>query len=196
MEEHMRKRYGSKSFFTLFLISYLIILIIPAILAGGLYYQALKMTREKYIESEQAELSRAAAYFERYLEQLDSMSAKLVYDTDLRYIARMRKPEPGEKNVVQVVRFSERIKDMLSAEQHSDFMLMLRNNEFIFTNTSVVYGLEFFYDKSRTYREMTLEEWTEKSFSAQRRNFLPLQEVYWIGADQRYFPGGFNLSNT
>lgn len=180
MEEHMRKRYGSKSFFTLFLISYLIILIIPAILAGGLYYQALKMTREKYIESEQAELSRAAAYFERYLEQLDSMSAKLVYDTDLRYIARMRKPEPGEKNVVQVVRFSERIKDMLSAEQYSDFMLMLRDNEFIFTNTSVVYGLEFFYDKSRIYQKMTLEEWTGKSFSASKRNFLPLQGVYWI----------------
>ena len=59
---------------------------------------------------------------------------------------------------------SERIKDMLSAEQYSDFMLMLRDNEFIFTNTSVVYGLEFFYDKSRTYREMTLEELTGKSF--------------------------------
>lgn len=92
----MSRRYRIWSVFTLFLVSYIMVLIVPACLAGYLYHQAMTMSREKYIESEQGRLSRSIAYFERYLEQLDSTVLKLSYDRDLQQILQKRILIPSE----------------------------------------------------------------------------------------------------
>ena len=62
----MARRFGMKRIFSLFLVSYLIVLIMPAVLAGYLYQQSMSASREKYLEREQGRLARSAAYFERY----------------------------------------------------------------------------------------------------------------------------------
>ena len=122
----MSRRYRIRSVFTLFLVSYIMVLIVPACLAGYLYHQAMTMSREKYIESEQGRLTRSIAYFERYLEQLDSTVLKLSYDRDLQQILQMEKPEPGDTEVIRVVRFNERVRDLLSAGQDSSYALILK----------------------------------------------------------------------
>ncbi len=176
----MSRRYRIRSVFTLFLVSYIMVLIVPACLAGYLYHQAMTMSREKYIESEQGRLSRSIAYFERYLEQLDSTVLKLSYDRDLQQILQMEKPEPGDTEVIRVVRFNERVRDLLSAGQDSSYALILKDNEFVFTNTSVIYGLSFFYEESRNYENMTASKWIQESFSSSSRDFLPMQPILWM----------------
>lgn len=64
---------------------------------GYLYQQSESASREKYLEREQGRLARSAAYFERYLEQLDSTVLKLAYDADLQQILKMDKPRQEKK---------------------------------------------------------------------------------------------------
>lgn len=163
------------------LISYFIILILPALLAAGLYRQAYRMAQEKYIETAGGKLARASVYFDNYVEQLDGAAMKLVFDTDLKKVAQMNKPVPGESKVIQIVNFSGRIRSMLAADQDSTYALILENNEFVFTSTGVIYGLDFFFQKSRRYTQMNSEEWVRQTFFAPRKSFLPLQTVWWMG---------------
>ena len=176
----MDKKFGIRSIFSLFLISYLIVLIVPALLAGYLYGQSLTMSRERYIEGEQERLARSVAYFERHLEQLDSTVLKLAYDRDLQQILQMEKPAPGDRQVMRVVRFNERVRDILSIGQDSSYALILKGNEFVFTNTSVIYGIYFFYDNTRHYGGMSAPEWITASFSTSKRDFLPMQQILWM----------------
>lgn len=177
----MARRFGMKRIFSLFLVSYLIVLIMPAVLAGYLYQQSMSASREKYLEREQGRLARSAAYFERYLEQLDSTVLKLAYDADLQQILKMDKPAPEEKSVMQIVRFYERTRDILSTGQDSSYALILKNNEFIFTNTGVTYGIFFFFDHIRHYEGLSAAEWIDESFSSTHRDFIPMQQIFWNG---------------
>ena len=86
-----------KRIFSLFLVSYLIVLIMPAVLAGYLYQQSMSASREKYLEKEQGRLARSAACFERYLEQLDSTVLKLAYEADMQQILKMDKRLQAKK---------------------------------------------------------------------------------------------------
>lgn len=60
---------------------------------------------------------------------------------------------------MQIVRFYERTRDILSTGQDSSYALILKNNEFIFTNTGVTYGIFFFFDHIRHYEGLSAAEW-------------------------------------
>lgn len=177
----MQKRFRIRSIFTVLLISYFIILILPALLAAGLYRQAYRMAQEKYIENGRGKLARAAVCFDNYVEQLDGAAMKLAFDTDLKKVAQMNKPVPGESKVIQIVNFSGRIRSILAADQDSTYALILQGNEFVFTSTGVIYGLDFFFQKSRRYAQMDSDEWVRQTFSSPGKSFLPMQTVWWMG---------------
>lgn len=177
----MQKRFRIRSIFTVFLISYFVILILPALLAAGLYRQAFRMAQDKYIETGLGKLARSCVSFDNYIEQLDTASLKLTFDTDLKKVAQMNKPAPGESKVIEIVNFSGRLRNILSSDLDSTYALILEDNEFVFTSTGVIYGLDFFFNKSRTYTGMDAEEWIRQSFALPGKNFLPIQTVWWMG---------------
>ncbi|MCG7381742.1 helix-turn-helix domain-containing protein [Paenibacillus sp. ACRRY] len=158
-----------------FLISYLILLMIPQIAGYVSYRVSLQVAREGSIESSIKSLNLGQAIIERNLAQVEDFTKQLAINPDLyRLIAD---PKPSDTNNVYGLGRMQRSLAMYSSTNDylSHFFIHIPNYNVIVTPTTVYYRPEHYY-AANSLENMTFKEWTEEVLKKPHLNeILPLR---------------------
>lgn len=173
----MKKRFKLKKAFSTMLVSYIAILMIPAALAIGLSLTANRLSAQRCIDDTLNDIQQGQLLFENQLEVMDSNAMYLTYDYALKWILQMKPLSPGDKNVYSISEFHDRLKDIFSDSSTFQSFSVLLKNEYVFNESTVAQGREFYYTYSRNYERMDFEEYKKRSFYTQGRSLFPLQPV-------------------
>lgn len=162
------KRIESSKIFRRFLISYLVILIIP-MAAGFISYQVSIDTAEKYsiINSRQV-LNQSKKILEQNIDEIDRFVLQLSLDRDLNFL--LTKDASEKKRILSPLR---QLATTLSSyattnEFLGDLYIHLKQSDLIITAGSVYYRPYHFYE-GNNYTDMTMSEWKGSILQAKRQ---------------------------
>lgn len=144
--------------FRRFLISYIIILIIPSI-AGYMSYQtAINVTESVSIENGVTQLQKSKDLLERRMAEVEGFTRQLAINQDLGVLMNENSSD-GQSNVYGIWKM---MKDVLSFGQTNDFLkhffVYLSNYQVVLTPGSAYFRPEHYYE-SFHYLDMTFDEW-------------------------------------
>jgi two-component system response regulator YesN len=144
--------------FRRFLVSYLIILIIPSI-AGYMSYQtAISVTESVSIENGVTQLQKSKELLERRMAEVEGFTRQLAINQDLGILMN----ENGTGSQSNVYGIWKMMKDVLTFGQTNDFLkqfyVYLSNYDVVLTPGSAYFRPEHYYE-SYHYPGMPFEEW-------------------------------------
>ncbi|QOS79036.1 helix-turn-helix domain-containing protein [Paenibacillus sp. JNUCC31] len=161
--------------FRRFMISYLIILMIPQIAGYASYRASIEAARTSSIENSLKSLNLGKEIIERNLMQVEDFTRQLAINQDLyRLIAD---PKPHDANNVYGLSRMQRSLSMYSSTNDylSHFFIYIPNYNVIITPTTVYYRPEHYFAANRL-EGMTFEEWKENILKKPHLNeIIPLQ---------------------
>ncbi len=175
----MKARYKVKKVFTNLVISYIIILILPCVMIGLMYRQALTLAQQSSVDESLVVLRQARADLNERISLMDKASMQLVSDKDVNAIMSLKKLEPGSTAVYAVSRFSSQLSGKLSIamDNNTSFHLMFKDNELVFYGNSMSTGLPFYFRTALNYQGMDYEQWYNEAFSVSQRTLLPSRSI-------------------
>ncbi|MFC9708780.1 helix-turn-helix domain-containing protein [Paenibacillus sp. NPDC056933] len=161
--------------FRRFMISYLIVLMIPQIAGYASYRASIEAARTSSIENSLKSLNLGKEIIERNLMQVEDFTRQLAINQDLyRLIAD---PKPHDANNVYGLSRMQRSLSMYSSTNDylSHFFIYIPNYNVIITPTTVYYRPEHYFAANRL-EGMTFEEWKENILKKPHLNeIIPLQ---------------------
>jgi len=161
--------------FRRFMISYLIILMIPQIAGYASYRASIEAARTSSIENSLKSLNLGKEIIERNLMQVEDFTRQLAINQDLyRLIAD---PKPHDANNVYGLSRMQRSLSMYSSTNDylSHFFIYIPNYNVIITPTTVYYRPEHYFAANRL-EGMTFEEWKENILKKPHLNeIIPLR---------------------
>ncbi|UPK41377.1 helix-turn-helix domain-containing protein [Paenibacillus pabuli] len=161
--------------FRRFMISYLVILMIPQIAGYASYRASIEAARTSSIENSLKSLNLGKEIIERNLMQVEDFTRQLAINQDLyRLIAD---PKPHDANNVYGLSRMQRSLSMYSSTNDylSHFFIYIPNYNVIITPTTVYYRPEHYFAANRL-EGMTFEEWKENILKKPHLNeIIPLQ---------------------
>lgn len=146
--------------FRRFLISYLVVLLIPQIAGYASYRASIEVAKSSSIENSLSSLNLGKEIIERHLVEVEAFTKQLAINQDLyRLIAD---PKPLDSNNVYGLGRMQRSLSMYSSTNDylSNFFIYIRNYNAIITPSTVYYRPEHYYEANRL-EGMTFEEWEE-----------------------------------
>ncbi|WP_138755639.1 AraC family transcriptional regulator [Paenibacillus sinopodophylli] len=160
--------------FRKFLVSYLIILIIPSIAGFVSYRTSISVTQSISIENSVTQLQRSQEILERRMVEVEGFTRQLALNPDLNKLMNERK----QGDEVNVYGIWSMVKQVTPFSQTNDFLqnyfIYLNNYDVIFTQGSAYFRPEHYYQNFR-YTELTLEEWkTSVLGRTHRSEIMPL----------------------
>ncbi|QGH32941.1 helix-turn-helix domain-containing protein [Gracilibacillus salitolerans] len=162
------KRIESSKIFRRFLISYLVILIIPMV-AGFISYQTSLDTAQKYsiINSKQV-LDQSKKVLEQNLDEIDRFVLQLSVDSDLNNILKINASDKN-KAISTLKQLDNKISSYAATNEFlKDFYIYLKEPELIVTPGSVYYRPYHFY-ADNYYTDMTMTEWEDNILNKERQ---------------------------
>ncbi|MCA0755160.1 helix-turn-helix domain-containing protein [Paenibacillus sp. N4] len=155
--------------FRRFLISYLIILIIPSI-AGYMSYQtAINVTESVSIENGVTQLQKSKELLERRMAEVEGFTRQLAINQDLGILMN-ENGSSGQSNVYGIWKM---MKDVLTFGQTNDFLknfyVYLSNYDVVLTPGSAYFRPEHYY-KSYHYLDMPFDEWKSSVLARTHRS--------------------------
>jgi two-component system response regulator YesN len=160
--------------FRRFLISYLIILIIPSIAGYMSYRTSIEVTQSVSIENSVTQLQKSQEILERRLAEVEGFTRQLALNKDLLYLMN-EKPETDKTNVYDIWRI---MTDNMAFTQTNDFLqqfyIYLNNYNVILTPGSAYFRPEHYYELAH-FNNVSLAEWkTTVLEKTHRSEFGPL----------------------
>lgn len=161
--------------FRRFLISYLIILMIPQIAGYASYRTSIETARTSSIENSLKSLNLGKEIIERNLIQVEAFTRQLAVNEDLNRL--IADPKPLDSNNVYGVGRLQRSLSIFSStnEYLSHFFIYIPNYNVIITPKTVYYRPEHYY-ASNPLEDMTFEAWSENILKEPHLNeIIPLR---------------------
>ncbi|WP_244905512.1 helix-turn-helix domain-containing protein [Paenibacillus physcomitrellae] len=177
MFDRTRQVLRQSKMFRRFLISYLIILIIPSF-AGYLSYRtSISITQSMSIENSVTELNKSKEMLERRIAEVEGFTRQLALNQDLNALLNEKPAVSGEVNVFGIW---ELLKQVTPFSQTNDFLqnyyIYLSNYNVILAKGST-YRPESYYQSSH-YENMSLTEWEDQILhSTHRSEITPLNTL-------------------
>jgi AraC-like DNA-binding protein len=161
--------------FRRFMVSYLIVLMIPQIAGYASYRASIEAARTSSIENSLKSLNLGKEIIERNLMQVEDFTRQLAINQDLyRLIAD---PKPQDANNVYGLSRMQRSLSMYSSTNDylSHFFIYIPNYNVIITPTTVYYRPEHYFAANRL-EGMTFDEWKDNILKNPHLNeIIPLQ---------------------
>ncbi|ANS77126.1 AraC family transcriptional regulator [Paenibacillus yonginensis] len=169
MLERTRQVLRQSHLFRRFLISYLIILIIPSF-AGYLSYRtSISLTESMSIENSVTELNKSKEMLERRMAEVEGFTRQLALNQDLNALLNEKPAVSGEMNVFGIWQL---LKQVTPFSQTNDFLqnyyIYLSNYNVILAKGST-YRPESYYQSSH-YENMSLTEWEDQVLHGTHRS--------------------------
>ncbi len=178
----MGVKHRVKRAYTLLLISYLALLILPAGFTVFLVREVYQTSEKRCVERALVELARAGATLQKQLENMDAAVMPLSYDSDMAQMMSLARPSGGETSVYQILRFSRMLDDKFKSmdSENTGYRVFLENNEFVFYNGYVSYGFDFYCQYALKYDNMDTDEWRKRVFAADERELIPMDSITFV----------------
>ncbi|MFD0693562.1 helix-turn-helix domain-containing protein [Paenibacillus sp. GCM10027628] len=160
--------------FRRFLVSYLVILIIPS-LAGYMSYQtSISVAQSVSIESSVTQLQKSQEFLEGRMAEVESFTRQLALNPELSVLMNAK---PTDKT--QVFGIWSLMKEVTAFSQTNDFLqnffIYLNNYKVIVTTGTTYYRPENYYQSSY-YTDLSVEEWERTILERTHRSeIMPLR---------------------
>ena len=105
MERGFHRRFKLKKAFSIILVSYIAMLMVPAALAVGFSITAYHLSERRGIDEISNNIQQGELLLEERLQAMDSNVMYLAYDYTLRRMVEMEPLQPGSSNVWFVTEF-------------------------------------------------------------------------------------------
>ncbi|ACT01801.1 helix-turn-helix domain-containing protein [Paenibacillus sp. JDR-2] len=164
------------SVFRRFLVSYIVILIIPSIAGFLSYHTSISVTEKLSIENSVMQLQKSKELLERRMAEVEGFTRQLAINPDLNVL--MNEKSSGEQtNVYGIWRI---LRSVLTFGQTNDFLqqfyIYLGNYNVILTPGSAYVRPEHFYESFR-YEDQSLAEWRQSILGQTHRSeIMPLRQ--------------------
>ncbi|SFE61846.1 AraC-type DNA-binding protein [Paenibacillus algorifonticola] len=147
--------------FRKFLVSYLIILIIPSIAGYVSYRTSISVTQSISIENSVTQLQRSQEILERRMVEVEGFTRQLALNPDLNKL--MNEQKNGDE--INVYGIWSMVKQVTPFSQTNDFLqnyfIYLSNYDVIFTQGSAYFRPEHYYQNFH-YTDLSLDEWKDE----------------------------------
>ncbi|MGG4144040.1 helix-turn-helix domain-containing protein [Paenibacillus algorifonticola] len=147
--------------FRKFLVSYLIILIIPSIAGYVSYRTSISVTQSISIENSVTQLQRSQEILERRMVEVEGFTRQLALNPDLNKL--MNEQKKGDE--INVYGIWSMVKQVTPFSQTNDFLqnyfIYLKNYDVIFTQGSAYFRPEHYYQNFH-YTDLSLDEWKDE----------------------------------
>lgn len=161
--------------FRSFLISYIVILIIPSIAGYMSYRTSISVTQNLAIENSVTQLQKSKEILERRMAEVEGFTRQLAINQDLNILMNEKKSD-DQTNVYGIWKM---MRDVLTFGQTNDFLqnffIYLGNYNVILTPGSAYFRPEHYYDNFH-YNDLTLAEWKQTILGKTHRSeVMPLR---------------------
>ncbi|MBM7567051.1 helix-turn-helix domain-containing protein [Paenibacillus sacheonensis] len=158
-----------------FLISYIVILIIPSLAGYMSYRTSINVTQSISIENSVTQLQKSQQMLERRMAEVEGFTRQLALNQDL-YVLMNEKQGSDDGNVYGIWKI---MKEVMVFSQTNDFLknyyIYLRNYNVVLTPGSAYFRPEHYYENAH-YTDMTLQQWkTDLLGKTHSREVLPLK---------------------
>ncbi|SFB36990.1 AraC-type DNA-binding protein [Cohnella sp. OV330] len=157
-----------------FLLSYLVILILPSIAGYMSYRTSIEVTQSISIENGVTQLQNAQQLLERRMAEVEGFTRQLALNQDL-FVLMNEKKSDGDVNLYSIWNV---LRSVMVFGQTNDFLrnyyIYLRNYNVVLTPGSAYFRPEHYYETAH-YRNMTLDDWRNTILNKPHsREILPL----------------------
>lgn len=161
--------------FRKFLISYIVILLIPSIAGYMSYRTSISVTQTLAIENSETQLQKSKEILERRMAEVEGFTRQLAINQDLNIL--MNEKNAGDK--ANVYGIWKMLRDLLPFGQTNDFLehffIYLNNYNVILTPGSAYFRPEHYYENFH-YGDLTLAEWKQSVLGQTHRSeIMPLR---------------------
>jgi two-component system, response regulator YesN len=162
--------------FRRFLVSYIVILMIPIIAGYMSYRTSISVTQSVSIENSLTQLQKSKEILERRMAEVEGFTRQLAINQDLSILMN-EKSSDDKSNVYGIWKM---MKDVLTFGQTNDFLqnffIYLNNYNVVLTPGSAYFRPEHYYENSH-YKDLTFEQWKNKVLNVTHRSeIMPLSE--------------------
>ncbi|MBP3961254.1 helix-turn-helix domain-containing protein [Paenibacillus lignilyticus] len=164
------------SVFRSFLVSYIVILIIPSIAGFISYRTSISVTEKLSIQNNVIQLQKSKELLERRMAEVEGFTRQLAINPDLSIL--MNEKSAGDQTNVYGI--WKMLRSVLTFGQTNDFLqqfyIYLGNYNVILTPGSAYFRPEHYYDNFR-YTDQTLAEWKQSILGKTHRSeIMPLRK--------------------
>lgn len=176
-----------KRVFQIFLLSYLAMLLLPTAGLLYLYHQVTLMAEQDCAQNAMFVVDEKAADLSTQLKWIDNTAGRFLLDTN---VTNMLFTDPliyGDARVSTFTAFSRHLSDKIGTYDASSlgYRFLFQNSELVFYSDTMSQGLEFVFNNTLTYDDLTYDEWYQAVFTPDHKTFIPAHTIHMGNASVR-----------
>ncbi len=166
-----------------FLISYIIILIIPMFIAGLVFKETASMVKEDSLRENLNLLEQTMYIIDQGLKEMDTLSMNITADSSLRWLLYKKSPiQPSDVPTLRENLEGLQLLYNLSTNFIMKYYLIYPNSNTVLTPSST-YNLRDFYGNLYINGEMRYEDWKKEILGrSHNKEVIPSQSVFVEGS--------------
>lgn len=146
-----------------FLLSYILILILPFAFGSFVYFKALNIIEKDAKDSRVFMLKQCSTIIENYLKDLDKTVVSISLNANLRDLMYMDQPGYGSSDIYYVALTQKELKSFnVSSTFESQLSVFLNQSDMVLTRIDTNFGIKQYYENNFVYGGMGYDEWYDK----------------------------------
>ena len=151
--------------FKRFLVSYILILIIPIVISSFVYVQAMAVIEDNAVNSGNFMIRQSGDIIDSYLSDIDLSVFMLSTNSTLQSVLNMPQPTFGSNKVYQLIKVINDMKsNNVSGSLDSTTYIFLEKTNVVIDNNFANYNIRDFFENSMRYDGILYEEWSRQIF--------------------------------
>ena len=161
-----------------------VMIVIPVSIVLLLNFQTTKIVERLCMDNYISSLEEARNKMDEQFRSLDNRVVDVLLNKNTAVMLTADSPKEAGGSVYPLYIYSHGLKNSIYAGDDfcREYQIISRSNELIYRNNSFVSGLEFFFNKSANYPDMTYEKWLDTLFQSKEKFFIPAQTVSLDGS--------------
>ncbi len=179
MKEKNQRRFVYRQF----LISYILILVLPITLGSIVYSKALEIIEKDAKDARMFMLEQSRMLVDNYFQNVERVAISLSLDPSFQNVVYMDPPAYGSSDIYSVNEAQRALGSYsFSTSFDSSFYVFLRQSEIVFaynsTQKTVHFGLRGYFDNYVQYGDLTYEEWYDRVMGQyHNKTVLPARDM-------------------
>ena len=156
-----------------------VLIVIPVSIVLLLNFQTEKIVERLCMDNYISSLEETRNKMDEQFRALDNHAVDMMLNKNIGIMLSATSPKEASESVYPLYNYGQMLKKSVYAGGAfcREYQIISRANELIYRNNSFVSGLEFFFNKSSNYPEMTYGQWHDLLFQHDGRFLIPAQTV-------------------
>ena len=171
-----------------FLLSYILILILPYAFGSFVYFKALGIIEKDTKDARIFMLKQSSTIIDNYLKDLDRTVVSMSLNPNLKTLMYMNQPGYGSTDVYYLRLTQKELKTFNSSSTfRSDFYIFLKQGDLVLTSADVNFGIKDYYVNNFKDYNLSYEIWNQKILNSIHNREINSENtlVYKGNSDQK-----------